>query len=714
MCCNFYNGYQGWGFLSHKMAEDNSKFKRVVATLSQGWSAPDYQSFDWGVTAFAVGIAVYFALPFEPSLVWILMIISALGGLAWLMGRFAQRLYPVVFIVFLMALGIGRSVWHTDAAAQPPLPDYERSYTVTGWIEAIEKSGTGFRWRLRVSEVSGLEPGKTPMRVRVKAKTEGFDAGDGITIRAVLKAPPGPVVPNGYDPARRAYFEQIGGYGFAIGAPSPASVAAKSAPEKWKRGLVRFRYSLAARIRKKAPPETAGLQAALLTGVRSYIPQEQTDTLRAAGLAHVLAISGLHMGLLAGGSYFLATLGLAMIAPLSRRYDVRKPAALIGALAATGYLVLSGASVATQRAFIMAIIVFLAVMLDRRAFSMRSVAVAALITLMLHPESLISVGFQMSFAAVAALVVVYREWSDKRGYVPRIGILQKVWSNLSTLTVTSLVAGTATSGFAVLHFNRIARYSLIGNIFAMPIFTFIVMPAALMALIMMPLGLEGLPLAIMGRGLSLLLKVAGWVAALNGAIWHVPAAPAWVIGIFGGAFVLAALGQGARRYLGFAIAALCFVIWSQTPRPDMRISDTGQAAFWDEPNGYILYVGGKRSDRYGREQFMQRAGQPGSDMLSYQDTLALCDALACRFVVKGQQVSVVSHPSAVPEECAASGVVVLTVREAGPVARRGCGAELLDARVFRKSGALDIYIEEERVRIEPSNTKARRQRPWGR
>jgi len=342
---------------------------------------------------------------------------------------------------------------------------------------------------------------------------------------------------------------------------------------------------LAERIRSKAPPETAGLQAALLTGVRAYIPPEQTENLRVAGLAHVLAISGMHMGLLAGGSFWLATLLLACIAPLSRRYDVRKPAAIIGALAATGYLILSGASVATQRAYIMAIIVFLAVILDRRAFSMR-------------------------------------------GYVLHQGLWQKIKSNFTALTVTSFVAGTATSGFAVLHFNRIARYSLIGNILAMPLFTFIVMPAALMTLIALPFGLEEWPLALMGWSLTGMLKIAEGVAVWPGAMWHVSAAPPWVIGVFGLGFLLASLGQGKRRYLGFGLAIVCFLFWSQTPRPDMRISDSGQVAFWDE-TGEVLYVGRKRSDSFGRDQFMQRGGQPESAIQRYQDELADCDGRYC-------------------------------------------------------------------------------------
>ena len=694
------------------MAEINSIIGRETAPFLTGWSQPAYQNFDWSVAAFAVGIAVYFALPFEPDMMVLGVVCAAIGVAMFAADRFAFRLYPIVFMLLLTVLGMGRSAWHTQAAQMPRLADYERIYEVTGWVEAVELSGKGYRWRLRVDNIKGLDKDKTPRRVRVKAKTEGFAAGDGVTVLTVMTPPPGPIVPQGYDPGRRAYFEQIGGFGFAIKPPVAAAVEMTSPMDRFKRGLVRFRYGLADRIRAKAPPETAGLQAALLTGVRAYIPREQTENLRTAGLAHVLAISGMHMGLLAGGSYWLATFLLACIAPFSRRYDVRKPAAIIGALAATAYLLLSGASVATQRAYIMAIIVFLAIMLDRRAFSMRSVTVAALITLMLHPEALISVGFQMSFAAVAALVVVYREWDARRTYVPHLSLWSKLKSNFTALTVTSFVAGTATSGFAVLHFNRIARYSLIGNILAMPLFSFIIMPAALATLIALPLGLEKWPLALMGWSLSGMLAIAEWVSSWPGAMWYVSAAPPWVIAVFGLGFLLVALGQGKRRILGFVFGIICFVFWSQTPRPDMRISDSGQVAFWDD-SGEYLYVGRKRADRFGRSQFMQRGGQPESEMQGYKDELANCDDLACRFMVKGRQVSVVNHPSEITEECEQSEIVVLTQREAGPVARRGCKAELFDARVFKREGAQDVYLSEEEVRFVPANSEARRRRPWG-
>lgn len=209
-----------------------------------------------------------------------------------------------------------------------------------------------------------------------------------------------------------------------------------------------------------------------------------------------------------------------------------------------------------------------------------------------------------------------------------------------------------------------------------------------------------------------MLKIAAWVASWPGAMWHVSAAPAWVIGVFGFGFLLAALGQGPRRYLGFGLAALCFVFWSQKVRPDMRISDTGQVAFWDEGKGDVLYVGRKRADRFGRSQFMQRGGQPVSEIEAYKDELADCDRLACRFKVKGKQISVINHPSEVAEECEQSDIVVLTQREAGPVARRLCQAKLFDARVFKIEGAQDVYFDGKQMRFVPANSEARRRRPW--
>ena len=271
---------------------------------------------------------------------------------------------------------------------------------------------------LRIHDIDGRD--QPPRRVRIRAHNADIKVGDFVSVKAVISGPPGRATPGGYNPRRAAYFKGLGGYGYAI---TPFEIDAEQSLRQGQtlaRRLIIFRYALAKRIKEASPASTAGLQAALMTGLRADIKPKQVDALRASGLAHILAISGLHMGLFAGTFYSLISLCLATIPVLASGRDVRKFAAGAGIAAATLYLLVSGASVATQRAYIMAVILFLAVILDRQALSTRSVSLAALITLLLRPESLLSVGFQMSFAAVLALVVVYRHWADwqtDRGWV---------------------------------------------------------------------------------------------------------------------------------------------------------------------------------------------------------------------------------------------------------------------------------------------------------
>ncbi len=670
----------------------------------------------------AVGIGLYFALPAEPPL-WLAAVIAgcALIGVIAL-DRAAPLLWAPIKISLLalcmVSLGLARGIAHTDAVSAPVLRDYQTAYDVTGWIEAVERSGSGYRWRLRLHNIArtydGAPPVDMPKRIRVRTKTNGLLPGDGVTLRAILRAPPGPVIADGYDPARRAWFQQVGGYGFAISTPEAAQVTTRGT-ERASRMLVTFREALTLRVLTRAPPNTAGLQAALLTGDRAYIDPEQTDVLRASGLAHVLAISGLHMGLMAGGAFWLISFLLACIDPIARRYDVRKAAAVAGILVATFYLILSGASVSTQRAYIMAVVLFAAVLLSRPAISIRTVAVAAAITLTLHPESLVSAGFQMSFAAAAALVTVYGAWRER--YTPRYrrGILGRFGANMTGLAATSAIAGVATGGFAAIHFHRVAKLGFFANLAAMPFFTFIVMPAGLAAFIAMPLGLESYPLAVMGWGLEKMLWVARGVAERPGSLTYFSAAPGYMAGAFGLAFAVLCIGERRLKIAATLAIAGLWTVWSLTPPADMRVSASADIAFWGKTEqGSLLYVERTRADGYGVAQFMERAGDPDADVISYTESRANCDIRACQISLKGRTIAIAESPEIADEECKTADIVIITQRSAGPVTRRNCKAVLIDERKLGAAGAQDLYFEPGgSVTLKPANPRARTQRPWG-
>ncbi len=682
----------------------------ILKTLR--WAEVPPFRFDTLVICFGIGSALYFSLPFSVFGLSLVLIICAVGALLW--GTRKTRFTGWIWGAFLLAilLGAGRAGWHSQATQSPRLPDYERPYQLSGWIEDIAASGKGVRWIINVEDFEWADGIDAPKKVRVRLGqkyNESASGGDYVSLRAVLSAPPGPVVPGGYSPRQRAFFEQVGGFGFAISAPN---VKPNAGPPSWRRRIAAFRYHMADRIHEIAPSETSGLQAALLTGVRRYIPSEQTEALRTAGLAHILAISGLHMGLLAGTAYWVFTVLLVHISPLSRRHDVRKFAAILGIAAATAYLVLSGASVATQRAYIMAVIVFLAVILNRRAISVRSVSVAAAITLLLHPEALLSVGFQMSFAAVLALVVVYRSWRDFTPVGARGGWLTKIRNDTLSLSVTSFVAGLATGGFALFHFGRIARFGLVGNLLAMPLFTFAVMPLGILSLVLMPLGLEEAPLWLMGQAITGLIAISSWIAGWDGALLQVKAAPIWVISVYGFAFILLLLGRLRGRLIAGALMLVCFVGWWNEPVPTLRISEEGRVAFWENKELQRLIVTSERADSYGRDRFSEKAGRGEVDAIAMQKTDAPCDALACRFLIRGKQISILTHPSEARVECAASDLVIVTKRDVGPEVRRNCAASLIDGQVLRQEGALNVYLNETGIRREGTKKPPEKRRVW--
>ncbi|NNC36019.1 MAG: DUF4131 domain-containing protein [Hyphomonadaceae bacterium] len=694
---------------------ENTTVSGMLKIWSHVQTAFDQARFEWNLVAFAVGIAIYFWFSFEPSAAF------AFSGLCFsiivfLICRFYWQWAFILMPGSFALLGIALGVLHTQSVARPILPEYHKSYLVEGWIEKTATSKSMQQIYVRVDQIADLAPSKTPKRVRIRLKPGDFKAGDTVQVRAVLNQPPDPAIAGGYDPARRAFFEQIGGYGFAVGVPEVIDFHPRSVVNILRVRLVKFRYAMSQHIQARAPPRTSGLQAALLTGDRSAIPEEQERYLRDAGLAHLLAISGMHMGLLAGGAYYLATLFFAMIGPWARRYDMRKCAAVIGMLFATGYLLLSGASVSTQRAYIMAMIVFTAIILDRRAVSMRSVAVAAAITLLLHPENLLNAGFQMSFSATAALVAVYRYWADRsdrynEGYRSNT-ILNRLWKGFVGLSMTSFVAGTATAGFAALQFHRVARYGFVGNLAAMPMFTFLAMPAGFLAVLVIPIGLDVYLLKIMGLGLDYILNVSKWVSEREGALLYLKGANSAVIGVFGLGFVFLCLGPKFIRLLGIGLTVISIAMWANLTKPDMRISQEGRVALWDE-SGNVLLVDRTRGDGFGRTQFLERSGFPTAPMAKFTSSTVPCDAVGCRFNIEGKSIAVLYEPEGVLESCLDSDLVVLIQRRLGPVAKWVCDVPVVDTRALVAHGALDVAIENGEIIMSVANPNKRKARPWG-
>ena len=522
----------------------------------------------------AIGIGFYFILPREPvSLEW--AGVTGMAVVLMLVSRRApEEVVPLMLVCVLVAAG-ALAAGARAALVSAPVLQYRYFGAIEGRIVRIDRSASdAVRLTLDNVVLEGMSRARTPERVRISLHgDQGFitaEPGLRIVTTGHLGPPPAPSEPGGFDFRRLAWFERLGAVGY-----TRAPVLALAPADQGAAGLRihRLRMKISGAVQAHLPGDRGGFAAAILTGDRSGIAQARMEELRRSNLAHLLAISGLHMGLLTGFVFGLLRLVMAMVPAFALRAPTRKLAAL-GALAAGAfYLVLSGGNVATERAFIMVGVMLVAVLLDRRAISLRSVAMAATLILILRPEALVQAGFQMSFAATVALVAVFQWLTRERGWRGRIP--RWIWPVVSVV-ICSLVAGIATAPIAAASFNRIAEYGLIANLLAVPLMGLVVMPAAVLAALLAPFGLEWVGLRVMGPAIDWILHVSAFVSELEGAVMPViQPGPSVIPAMALGALWLI-LWQGQARWVGVPVMALALLVWAETQRPVLLIAPEGE------------------------------------------------------------------------------------------------------------------------------------------
>ena len=667
----------------------------------------------WIPVLIGLGVSVYFVLPAEPPLI-VTILLGALCLAPLASFQFSWR-RPVLVALLAFWAGVIAGQIRTHLVAAPVLPGELNLRTVTGIVEWAERIETArLRLVLKDLEVQGLSPDKTPRKARITLPVS--EAGPGteqlgarITVRARLAPPGGAVVAGGYDFARTSYFKQVGATALVA---FQAKQIAPPADRYWQLpSFAELRRLISQRIDEHLPAREAGIATALITGARGGIEPEDLDALRDAGLAHMLAISGLHIGLVSMLILVAVRGGLAFVEPIALRWPLKKIAAAAALVGAGFYLGLSGASISTQRAFIMLSVVLVAVWLNRPAITLRSVALAATIILLWRPESLLSPGFQMSFGAVTCLVAAY-EWVRARaplGPEALPPVIGRAGRYLGGLALTTLVAEFATAPFGLFHFNHGVSYGLLGNELAMPLLAFVVMPAAVASILSMPFGLEAGPLWVLERSIGWLLEAAHWTASLPGAVVYVEnwGVPSLVLAVLGGLWLC--LWSKPIRLLGLVPIAISLMLTLFQRGPDLIIGPAAhQFAVRSTIEGreHVLLFG-TRLGAFRGDVWAGRMGH-GSETTVSGLRFANCDATGCQMEsTKDTKITFVKDGRALAEDCRQAGVLISKV----PVRRPCPGPDLVvDPDRIAEAGYISLFAEEGgRWRTRQSNEK---KRPW--
>lgn len=646
----------------------------------------------WIPVFFGLGIAAYFSLKTEPD-PWIAPVIAAGAGLCALAAR--RHVLPLagLAVIGATAAGFAGADWRAARVDAPVTTRDVRAVLIEGTLlQKTRRADGATRVVIAPIDMSRDVPGGMPAHVRINVRTAMDDVkpGDRISVRAGLMPPPGPAAPGAFDFGRQAYFRQLGAVGYAV---SPL-VLVEAAPDTW--GIClrfcvdRLRNDLTERIVRALPPTQGAIAAALMTGDRGGIPEEVLQDLRDTGLAHLLAISGLHMALFAG-ALFWGVRGLLALSPrLALTAPIKKWAAAVALAGAFGYLLVSGASVATQRAFVMFTLIFVAVMLDRPAITLRNVALAAMIVMLLTPEAVMEASFQMSFAAAIALVAFYeaaRPWLSRwnSALVDR-GMFAKAMLYLGGIALTSIVASLATAPFAAYHFNRVVDFGLVANLAAMPLVGIVVMPSALLAFIAMPFGLEGIPLWVAGKGIAAIVVVADTVAAWPGAITAVPALPPNVLALLVVGGLWMALWRSRMRWAGLLGPVVGVALATTMPYPDILIDRQAELVAVRDVQGKLVLSSSRRA-AFVADSWLRR----DADLRSQRQAsggLFRCDADGC--VADHAGLGLIAAPDTwrgVVEDCDEADILVAEIYT--PVSCRA--PVIIDRGALTRRGAHAVF-----------------------
>lgn len=562
-------------------AQSGGQELRITAAVAQAMAEQRGALMPWAPVFMAIGIGAYFSMTSEPPV----MLLAALATLAFVLAALALRsgpiLAPCLWALSLVAAGIAIAGARAHQVAGPQI-GWRYYGPIEGRIVNIDRSASdAVRIVLDRVVLQDFAPQETPLRVRLSLHGPQDHLrpwpGQIVITTGHLSVSNGPVEPGSFDFRRHAWFLKLGAVGYTR---SPVLLLR---PPDGGQPVFTARMWLSARVQASLPGETGAFAAAVMTGDRSGMGQDTLQALRVSNLAHLLAISGLHMGLLSGFVFGLFRLILAAVPVVGLRVPAKKLSAGLALVVAAGYLALSGGNVATERAFVMVAVVLAAVILDRRALTLRAVAVAALIILTLRPEALMGPGFQMSFAATTALVAVFGWLRDAD-----LPSLPRWLTPVAAVIVSSGVAGLATAPLGAAHFNQFAHYGLIANLLSVPLMGTIVMPSAVLAVCLLPFGLEGVGLWLMGQGLGWILGVAHWVAGLDGAKGAIVTPPPVVLPMLALGALFAMLWQGRSRLLGLPVCAVALVIWSGSDRPAILIAGDGGLVGVMTPQGRAL------------------------------------------------------------------------------------------------------------------------------
>ncbi len=678
--------------------------------------------------AAGAGVICYMAADREPSL-WLLAPLTAVFAVLAFLAR--ERRIPFMLLCGACAVFAGElsAAWRSARVAAPII-DRTTIAVVEGFIEQMDFRRAGARFILRVHTIEGMAPAAMPYRVRLSTRrAPPFEAGTYVKLKARLLPPSHASLPGGYDFAKDAWFASLGAVGNALGR---IETAAPPAPPGLRlqamMALDCGRNALARRIDSIVGGDAGAIAAAMVTGKRDLLSEAAKDVIREAGIFHIITISGVQMTLVAA-IFFVGFRRLLALSPtLALRYPIKKWSAALAMAGAIFYDIATGSRVGTERALFMTLIMLGAVLLDRQALTMRNLAFAAVIVLLIEPEAIMGASFQLSFAAVAALVAVYEarmaaagaDRDDQlilrarpvKGECVRLfwrACQRQLGRGPAGLLFATFCATAATASFMAYNFHELSPYVLIGNPLTLTVIEIFAVPGALIGALLYPFGLDAWIWRYLGLGIQGVMWAAGEIGKLPGATLHLHAFASWSI-IFLTLAILCLVLWRTLLFRALALPLAALGLWRALSGPsfDLAVTPDGEAAAFRANDGKLVILQARPS-LFAAEQWL-RADADGR-AAGAATAKSTCDKIACvGHLAGGRSVSLVFDKFAFAEDCARADIIVTPL-----FAPTGCAASVvIDRGALKQTGALTIAFAPTGMARPLTARAPDEDRPWSR
>jgi competence protein ComEC len=673
--------------------------------------------FLWLPVFMGLGIVLYFSWLAEPPF-WAGALAIALCAVPVFLLR--QSVWqPLALILLSIAIGHEAGQVETAFMAQPMVRETLEKRDIVGRVMVVEYLPEGYRLYLEDAQVEGLLKVETPrnLRIKVRYQDETPEPGSWVSLRASLFPLSGPLEPGGFDFRRYAFFQGYAATGYALSKWHEAEGPPPSIPQRMALFFENIRIFIQEKILETMQGRERAVAVALITGDQSSIDKNTLTAMRISGISHVLSVSGLHIALVAGIVFFTLRALMALIPWIALHWPIKKIAAAAALIAALFYTFMCAAPVPAVRSMLMSGMVLIAIMVDKRALSMRLVAFAALVCLLFAPSALLDPSFQLSFGAVIALIAAFEknEFQLARFFMSE-GIIGKIRLYLMGSIITSLVASFATAPIVLYHFQQVNWYGLATNLIAVPLSSFIIMPAAVVAVLAMPFGLQAWPLEVMNFGIHWMIESAAFFANLPGAATYHPAMPGYALPLiaFGGLWVC--LWKRRWRFLGlisFMLGALSFLI---TPRPDVFVADDGITTAVRMEDGRLA-VRAKNLEEFTIKSWVQRDGFARDDREHLLNWFELaenggqrrlsCQGMECIYRKNNKAVAFPVSETGARDFCGQADVVVM------PYAASLCpNKPVINGARTRAEGMHTLRIRKNGSIALQSAKEADEKRPW--